>query len=434
MLMLQMLVPSNAVGFLLGKRGENIQRLNRETHCTLSVRDSRFADDRVLRVYGLMDDICAAQRLVLDGIRQHRVDKQDPNYMNLANQGLVPLPDSSLSETTTTALSAFMRRRGSDDDEDDEDVQVVRWLVRHDQVGKIMGHGGATLTAIANQTGTKLSVSSIRDMPPGSNERVVTITGSTDAVEHARQMIEDIAGGRAKDPGFNGKRGQYFAIPLQSSGPLIGPNGATIKNIAERTGARLQIAAIQDLPLGSINRTLHIQGSAKQIKHAFSLVCNKIRELQNSKRKNSTTTNADEVSFRLILPIRVCSRLLNQRGARIRGIIETSGAHARFLDPQDDDTRICVVSGDLENVLHAQRLILGVLASESGGAGRRGSGSSGGSAVPRKRKQRDEEEDEDVETITERSTARPRNPNGRKVTLVNADGGRRQQQKKPRLL
>ncbi|KAF1321919.1 Far upstream element-binding protein 3-like, partial [Globisporangium splendens] len=405
--MLHMLIPASAMGCLIGSRGAIIRQLNAQTKCTLSVRDANafsVKDDRVLRVYGKPKGICLAQHLVIEKIRAHRAKKGDPNYIALDlddDELVLPLPESSVTKSMAVAVSRPNpnQKQKSATTVSDARIGSVTWLLPLQDVGKILGQRGAILSAIARDTRTKIHITPIAEMARGSTERAVTISGSPDGVETARQAIEAKAGGRPEDPGFNGKCGQYFAIPYTSAGALIGLQGATVKQIAEKTGARLQIPSSEDLPLGIVNRTLHIQGNKQQVEAAHAIACRKVRkELQEQAVEASEIV--PDITIKILLPTRIAGFLLEQHGRLIREISEKSGAHAHFLPPHDDDTRLCAIKGEMSRVFRAERLILQFIAGDAIATKRSGgSGDTVVLSVPRERKQnkRRQREDSDVD-------------------------------------
>ncbi|GMF46407.1 unnamed protein product [Phytophthora fragariaefolia] len=386
--MLHILIPSNATAALLERRGQPIQSIGQQADCTLSIREpeaSPFKDDRLLRIYGKAKGISLAQRLVVAYIRAYRAEKRDPNYMDLSDEAPpVALPATSITKAMSVAVSSGKKSEL-------EITSPYHWMVQREDVGKMMGRQGAILASIRRDTGTSIHVD--ENVVPGTTERRVVLTGSVDSIAVAVEEIRSKAGGRpeAATSVANGRLGQYFAIPYHATGFLIGPQGSTVKNIAERTGARLQIPSPEDLPLGSVNRILHMQGTPKQAEHARRVVSAKLRDYLASSKcpkmltPSSTGRKGDKVTIKVLLPSRICGFMLNQRGKLIREISEKSGAHTHFLAPHDDENRVCVFTGDMGCVLRAQRLVLQVIA---------GDAISSKHAAPRKRKRSQREEKE----------------------------------------
>ncbi|KAE9229782.1 hypothetical protein PF004_g10669 [Phytophthora fragariae] len=392
--MLHILIPSNATAALLERRGQPIQSIGQQVDCTLSIRDpeaSPFKDDRLLRIYGKAKCISLAQRLVIAYVRAYRADKRDPNYTDLTDETPpVALPATSITKAMSVAVSSGKKFEL-------EITSPFNWLLQREDVGKMMGRQGTILATIRRDTGAAIHVD--EDVVPGTTERRVVLTGSVDSIAAAVEEIKSKAGGRPEMAASvaNGRLGQYFAIPYHAAGCLIGPQGSTVKNITERTGARLQIPSAEDLPLGSVNRILHMQGTPKQTEHARRVVTAKLRDYLASSKcprtltPSSTGRKGDKVTIKVLLPSRICGLLLDRRGKLIREISEKAGAHTHVLAPHDDENRVCVFTGDMSCVLRAQRLVLQVIAGDAISSKR--------AAPPRKRKRshREEEEEEEEE-------------------------------------
>ncbi|CAH0487542.1 unnamed protein product [Peronospora farinosa] len=361
------LIPSNATTALLERRGQPIQTISQQTGCTLSVREpdaSPFKDDRLLRIYGKPKCISLAQRLVIAYIRVFRAEKKDPIYMDLSDETLpIALPATSITKAMSVAVTAGKKSEV-------EITNPFRWMVQREDVGKMMGRQGCILASIRRDTGASIRIED--DVVPGTTERRVTLSGSVESIAAAVERIKSKSNGRPEEAAsvVNGGHGQYFAIPYYAAGCLIGPQGSTIKNITERTGARLQIPSAEDLPLGSINRILHVQGTSKQTEHAQRIVRAKLRDFLVSSTNpkslslSSTGLKGDKVTIKVLLSSRICGFMLDQRGKLIREISKKSGAHTHFLASHNDGNRVCVFTGDMSCVLRAQRLVLQVIAGD----------------------------------------------------------------------
>ncbi|OWZ10557.1 hypothetical protein PHMEG_00016580 [Phytophthora megakarya] len=366
--MLHILIPSNATTALLERRGEPIQSINQQTDCTLSIREpdaSPFKDDRLLRIYGKAKGISLAQRLVIAYIRAYRAKKRDPNYMDLSGETLlVALPVTSITKAMSVAVTCGKKNEL-------EITSPFHWMIQREHVGKTIGRQGSILAAIRHDTGAAIHIE--EDVVPGTTERRVVLTGPEDSIAAAIEEIKDRSGGRPEmsTSTASARLGQYFAIPYHAAGFLIGPQGSTIKSITERTEARLQIPSAEDLPLGSVNRIIHMQGNPKQAEHAIRVVGAKLRDYLASPKcprtllPSSTGRKGDKVTIKVLLPSRICGFMLDQRGKLIREISEKSGAFTYFLTPHDDDSRVCAFTGDMSSVLRAQRLVLQVIAGDA---------------------------------------------------------------------
>ncbi|UYV62729.1 PCBP3 [Cordylochernes scorpioides] len=113
-----------------------------------------------------------------------------------------------------------------------------------------------------------------------STERLVTVTGSTEAVLKAFALIaskfEEVrpTAGDPAPPALSGAKPPVtlrLVVPDSQCGSLIGKGGAKIKEIREVTGASVQVAS-EMLP-NSTERTVTISGSAEAISKCIYQIC-----------------------------------------------------------------------------------------------------------------------------------------------------------------
>lgn len=427
--MAHVLIPANASAALLERRGTFIQAIAKQSRCTLSVRDrfedvqgdadelrDELADMRLLRIYGRPSGICLALRLTIERVREFRAQKRDPYYAPMTSELMMPLPDASVTRATVQWMGirgVSMDTTETEDDTlvltplsgDSEDAVQLRWLVKTDQVGCMMGHKGVILAGIRRDTGATIHVAETAEMGPGTSERAVSIEGNRESVLAAHAAIQARAGGRIEPQGgLASKMGQYFAIPYHTAGFLIGQRGSRVRAITAKTGARLQIPSQLGLPLGSVNRIVHIQGTRKQIDHAVRVMSAKLRDYlagdadlddadedaeekaerreeydvegvegEDSEDEDNNEEDDDPVTIRALVTTRAAARLLDSRGRLVREIMRKSGSYLRFLKgaPRNrnastgDKSRVCLLSGDMPCMLRALRLLLQVEASDA---------------------------------------------------------------------
>ena len=111
--------------------------------------------------------------------------------------------------------------------------------------GAVIGRGGATIRQIQARTGAHVDVPR-EDDAGGASIRTVVITGTPAACEAARaEVLAAIAGGDANalPPGHVAF---HAGIPDDRAGALIGKGGATIRDLQDRTGCRVSVAATAD--------------------------------------------------------------------------------------------------------------------------------------------------------------------------------------------
>ncbi|KAG5839010.1 hypothetical protein ANANG_G00229810 [Anguilla anguilla] len=154
---------------------------------------------------------------------------------------------------------------------------TLRLLMHGKEVGSIIGKKGETVKRIREESGARVNISE------GScPERIITITGATDCVYRAFDMItykleEDLAalvanGTVTSKPPVTLR----LVIPASQCGSLIGKGGSKIKEIREGTGAQIQVAG--DLLPNSTERAVTISGTQDAIVQCVKLICAVILE------------------------------------------------------------------------------------------------------------------------------------------------------------
>jgi len=158
---------------------------------------------------------------------------------------------------------------------------TIRMIMSGKEVGSIIGKGGEIINSIREESGAKIHISD-GSVP----ERIVTVTGSTDAILKAFTLIskkfeED---GPEKNGESSGKSSSAstssksnsgvslkLVVPASQCGSLIGKGGAKIKDIREVTGASVQVAS--ELLPNSTERTVTIGGTKTNITQCIYQIC-----------------------------------------------------------------------------------------------------------------------------------------------------------------
>lgn len=136
-------------------------------------------------------------------------------------------------------------------------------------VGFIIGKGGESITSMQRKSGCRVQIQKEHEMEPGSTQRIITLTASTqEAISMCRGIIEEMVLERNRlnqeqgnnrfssaGPGANaaGQAAQMqvalsqghahvtVQVPNNDVGLVIGKGGLTIRSIQERSGANVQI-------------------------------------------------------------------------------------------------------------------------------------------------------------------------------------------------
>ncbi|KAM9321948.1 RNA-binding protein Nova-2-like [Gastrophryne carolinensis] len=162
-LFLKVLIPSYAAGSIIGKGGQTIVQLQRETGATIKLSKSKDfypgTTERVCLVQGSPQALLAVHSFIAEKVREV------PQGSAKGEMGLlVPTQTSS------------------------ERAKQAKLIVPNTTAGLIIGKGGATVRAIMEESGAWVQLSQ-KPAGPNLQERVVTVSGDVGQVESAIRSI-----------------------------------------------------------------------------------------------------------------------------------------------------------------------------------------------------------------------------------------------------
>uniref|UniRef100_A0A4W3IED7 Poly(rC) binding protein 3 n=1 Tax=Callorhinchus milii TaxID=7868 RepID=A0A4W3IED7_CALMI len=149
---------------------------------------------------------------------------------------------------------------------------TIRLLMHGKEVGSIIGKKGETVKKMREESGARINISE-----GNCPERIVTITGPTDAIFKAFAMIafkfeEDINNSMTNSPATSKPPVTLrLVVPASQCGSLIGKGGSKIKEIRESTGAQVQVAG--DMLPNSTERAVTISGMPDAIIQCVKQIC-----------------------------------------------------------------------------------------------------------------------------------------------------------------
>jgi far upstream element-binding protein len=206
---IELRVPNNMVGLIIGKGGENIQRMQLQTGTHVQIaKESDMKPGETLRsivLKGTPDGVAECKRRV-DEIIESRM--QPPPQMS---RGL-PQQNKELDH-------AF----------------VMKVPVPNDKVGIIIGRGGMTIKSIQERTRAVVQI------PPGPDDdnptlRTLSIGGDTkESIEAAHMEIGAVLQQHSMQSQQTAATASlYITVPDDKVGVIIGKGGITIKDIQNR--------------------------------------------------------------------------------------------------------------------------------------------------------------------------------------------------------
>ncbi|KAJ7344593.1 hypothetical protein JRQ81_000543 [Phrynocephalus forsythii] len=169
-------------------------------------------------------------------------------------------------EGTTSILFAILRQvMESKVSEGGLNVTLTIRLLMH-------GKKGETVKKMREESGARINISE-----GNCPERIVTITGPTDAIFKAFAMIaykfeEDIINSMSNSTATSKPPVTLrLVVPASQCGSLIGKGGSKIKEIRESTGAQVQVAG--DMLPNSTERAVTISGTPDAIIQCVKQIC-----------------------------------------------------------------------------------------------------------------------------------------------------------------
>ncbi|RZF38066.1 hypothetical protein LSTR_LSTR006465 [Laodelphax striatellus] len=285
-----------------------------------------------------------------------------------------------------------------------EDIKVPDKMV-----GLIIGRGGEQISRLQSESGCKIQMAPDSG---GTPERLCTLTGNPQAIGRAKELIGSIVAQRSRTEGTGGARldemglggldssmgsngggngdglssgsGGNAHVEIMVPGPkvglIIGKGGETIKQLQEKSGAKMVV--IQDGPNQEQEKPLRISGELLKVEAAKQLVYELISEKdgQNSfgsrsgiatgGQRNfrndfgspfgqSSSSGGDGDSVEIAVPRAAVGVVIGKGGDMIKKIQGETGARVQFQQGREDDPddRRCFLSGKPDQVSEARRRI-----------------------------------------------------------------------------
>ncbi|XP_072390395.1 far upstream element-binding protein 1 isoform X1 [Diabrotica undecimpunctata] len=283
-----------------------------------------------------------------------------------------------------------------------EDIKVPDKMV-----GLIIGRGGEQITRLQSETGCKIQMAPDSQ---GMSDRICSLSGPKDAVERAKQLISDIIRQRGGPPGVSddemsyqnnhsdfqgvtsiggpggpgggpgpgqgqgGRNSIEIMIPGPKVGLIIGKGGETIKQLQEKSGAKMVV--IQDGPNQEHEKPLVISGDPQKVEHAKQLVYDLIAEKEmkgfnrggprgrqnqgpNDGGYNDYGGGGGGEQMEVLVPRPAVGVVIGKGGDMIKKIQAETGAKVQFQQARDEGPgdRRCYLSGNPKQVEMARQRI-----------------------------------------------------------------------------
>ncbi|XP_047574016.1 poly(rC)-binding protein 3 isoform X10 [Lutra lutra] len=255
---------------------------------------------------------------------------------------------------------------------------TIRLLMHGKEVGSIIGKKGETVKKMREESGARINISE-----GNCPERIVTITGPTDAIFKAFAMIaykfeEDIINSMSNSPATSKPPVTLrLVVPASQCGSLIGKGGSKIKEIREAYTIQGQYAIPHPDQLTKLHQLAMQQNPFPplgQTNPAFpgeKLPLHSSEEAQNLMGQSSGLDASPPAStHELTIPNDLIGCIIGRQGTKINEIRQMSGAQIKIANATEGSSeRQITITGTPANISLAQYLINARLTSEVTGMG-----------------------------------------------------------------
>ncbi|XP_028834758.1 insulin-like growth factor 2 mRNA-binding protein 2 isoform X3 [Denticeps clupeoides] len=337
---LRMLVPTQFVGAIIGKEGLTIKNLTKQTQSKVDIhrKENAGAAEKSITIHSSPEGCSAACHMIL------RIMEKEANDTKAVDE--IPL----------------------------------KILAHNSLVGRLIGKEGRNLKKIEQETGTKITISSLQDLTIYNPERTITVRGGVDEccnaeVEIMKKLREayenDISAVNGHSSPMGGLYGipltgalpqqltvpeqevVYLFIPTQAVGAIIGKKGQHIKELARFAGASIKIAPADspDVP----ERMVIITGPPEAQFKAQGRIFGKLKE------ENFFTAKEEvKLETHIKVPSTAAGRVIGKGGKTVNELQNLTSAEVivpRDQTPDENDEVFVKIIGHFFASQTAQRKI-----------------------------------------------------------------------------
>lgn len=180
---------------------------------------------------------------------------------------------------------------------------LVKLLVPNYAAGAIIGKGGSNISDLQSRYGASIRISHNREFYPGTDERIVVLSGEISQIIDFHEYIidkvnqDDVTSDKRPREDFR-RQVVKIVLPNSTAGIIIGRGGASIKALQEDTKAKMMITSRDESKVVG-ERVLCITGTAEQRIEAAKEVIAKIAadpdNMANSHLKYSRGSHGHDI-------------------------------------------------------------------------------------------------------------------------------------------
>lgn len=277
-------IDSNLVGLIIGRAGENLRRVEKETGCRV-----QFITN--------IDDTSPTRQCKISGPRARRAEAKAEINRIIEDSGMggsarpvrEPAPFARESSNTPVAKAG---------------ENTVKIMVPDRTVGLIIGRGGETIRDLQERSGCHVNI--VGEQKSVNGLRPVNLIGTKEASARAKALIMEIVDsdstkGLNKDKPANPQVDQFggdkihdnIFVPSEAVGMIIGKGGETIKEMQNITACKINVTPSSGS--GETEREIGLVGSRNAISQAKAAIMEKVDAVRqkNGGRSGGNRGNND---------------------------------------------------------------------------------------------------------------------------------------------
>ncbi|KAJ5125904.1 K Homology domain type 1 [Penicillium atrosanguineum] len=381
--------PQKYANILIGKRGENINKLREEFDVDIKVENGKVevkgpkakADAARMRIINMgkkLEDesthilkIAPQYHRELIGQRGNQVNRLQDRYnvrVQFPRAAAVPNDDQSVIETGSDAGGARAGRpqqaadevlvkgpsKGADQARD-EILSLLQWVIDHshsatisvaqNQIASLIGQRGREMDKLRADTGAQIDVPSANDAPDASGRVQIRVKGTKQQVAEAKKVLEQ----RATE--FDATVTKSIEVDKKYHKALIGGGGANIRKIVTDAGGPNDGSAARMVRFprpDSTESTIRLEGNGKIVDSIIAAIEEFVKERE------------DQVTEVLEVPT-AQHRMLIGRGGDTRRGIESKFSVTLDIPKQGSGRTDVKLKGPSNAVAEAKEHIQGML-------------------------------------------------------------------------
>ncbi|KAG9063941.1 hypothetical protein KI688_004055 [Linnemannia hyalina] len=262
----EMGVPGNLVGLIIGRGGENLKRIERETGCKVQFSQDGNPNDRerFVNIVGQPAGIADARRQIQEIITSSQTGERPGGYGGFGGGG-----NYGMGGGGGGGGDGYGRGGSS------STIQIPST-----KVGLVIGRRGETIRDLQDRSGARIAVTPTPE-DHNSPSRTVTITGDDSAIERAKTFIDEIVNDMAPRGAYGGGGFQNtppvtMTVPQESIGLVIGRGGETVKQLQIQSRAKIQVQQVDPSVPAPAERTINLFGPPEAVEYAKQLIMEKV--------------------------------------------------------------------------------------------------------------------------------------------------------------